>query len=269
MNKIVFKWYKGKAGALTTSWDDATIYDKPLIDILNANKIKGTFNLNSSQFGDKSRKGQERIEADEVKALYEGHEVACHGVTHPFLEQLADDQIHAELLEDRRNLERLVGYPVRGLALPYGTWDNRVLRIAKECGIVYSRPTTQHNGFSLPRDFMDWQTTGHHKSNIAALWDKFIEYSMAAKLFYLWGHSYEFNRDNNWDIIKDFAGKAGKDKNTWFATNMEVYDYVTAWRNLQFSVDIDCVRNISHVTLWYGYDGKTRSIKPGEIQKIG
>lgn len=54
MNKIVFKWHEGKAGALTTSRDDGTIYDKPLIDILNENKIKGTFDLNSKLFENQS-----------------------------------------------------------------------------------------------------------------------------------------------------------------------------------------------------------------------
>ena len=268
MKRIEFRWTEGKAGALTTSWDDGTVHDRRLVEAFNRHGVKGTFNLNSGQFGAKPKAWHARIEASEVKALYAGHEVACHSVTHPSLADLADDQIRTELLEDRRQLERLVGYPVRGMALPNGSWDHRVLRIARECGIVYSRPVTRHNAFTLPLDFMDWQTTTHHKADLSALWKKFMESRKATKLFYLWGHSYEFEDDQNWPLIEDFAALAGPAAGVWHATNMQVYEYVTAWRNLQFSVDMDLVRNISRLTLWFALDGSVRSIQPGEVLTV-
>ena len=268
MKRIEFRWFEGKAGALTSSWDDGTIHDRRLVGIFNQSGLKGTFNLNSGRFGDEPKGWHARVSASEVKLLYEGHEVACHSVTHPSLQELADDQIRAELLEDRRQLERLVGYPVRGMALPNGSWDHRVLRIAKECGIVYSRPVTRHGGFTLPLDFMDWHTTTHHKTDLAALWQKFMESGRPSKLFYLWGHSYEFDQDKNWPLIEDFAALAGNADNVWQATNMQVYEYVMAWRNLQFSVDMDQVRNTSHLTLWYALGGAILMIKPGETVEI-
>ena len=55
------------------------------------------------------------------------------------------------------------------------------------------------------------------------------------KLFYLWGHSYEFKDNKNWHLIEDFAKLAGGKDNVWYATNTEIYNYVTAFNNLQFS----------------------------------
>ena len=50
-----------------------------------------------------------------------------------------------------------------------------------------------------------------------------------AKLFYLWGHSFEFERENNWHVIEDFLTYMKKFSDTiWMATNGEIVDYVTA-----------------------------------------
>ena len=45
-------------------------------------------------------------------------------------------------------------------------------------------------------------------------------------LFYLWGHSYEFDDDDNWDTIEKFLQKAGCRDDVWYATNIEVYDCI-------------------------------------------
>ena len=57
--------------------------------------------------------------------------------------------------------------------------------------------------------------------------DKFLELkSIKPSVFYVWGHSYEFEDDNNWYVIEDFCNKmTGKD-DIWYCTNMELY---TAW----------------------------------------
>ena len=268
MPRVDFRWPGHKVGAVTTSWDDGTIHDRRLVELLNRCGLKGTFNLNSGRLGNKPKEGHEIVSADEVKSLYAGHEVACHSVTHPSLQELADDQIRAELLEDRRRLEQLVGYPVRGFALPNGSWDHRVLRIARECGLVYSRPVTPQQYFTPPLDFMDWQPTTHHKGDLAALWQKFTWCRRAAKLFCLWGHSYEFHTDQNWQIIEDFAALAGREETVWHATNLQVYEYLTAWRQLQFTVDQGLMRNVSHLMLWYSCAGKTGTIQPDESRAV-
>ncbi|MDD3117931.1 MAG: polysaccharide deacetylase family protein, partial [Victivallales bacterium] len=213
MKRIDFAWPQGLSGALTTSWDDGTEFDRRLVEILNAHGIKGTFNLNSGMFGftREQSKWKNYISADEVASLYAGHEVAVHTVSHPWLQRLSDDMIRSEVLEDRRTLEQLVGYPVRGMALPYGTDDERVRAILRSAGIVYVRPVVRNSEpFALPGDFMNWQVTAHHKNDIRLLWKEFVEYhSHSDKLFYLWGHSYEFADNNNWNLIEEFALYAG------------------------------------------------------------
>jgi len=268
MKRIDFAWPEGVPGAFTSSWDDGTIHDRRLIKMLNKYGLKGTFNLNSGRFGAENAGWNSCIVADEVKKLYTGHEVAVHTVTHPWLERQAEDMVLSEVLEDRKNLEKLVGYPVRGMALPMGSYDNRVLAVLRHAGILYVRPTSNNpDKFTLPGDFMVWQSTAHQAADLTALWNEFLTPDRYGnpRLFYLWGHSYEFERDHSWKRIDAFLKKVGKTPKIWFATNMEIYEYVTAWRQLQCSVDVSSIKNCSAVTVWYRYDGKFATIKPGEI----
>ncbi len=35
-------------------------------------------------------------------------------------------------------------------------------------------------------------------------------------LFYLWGHSYEFEADENWNVIEEFAAYTGNRDEIWY-----------------------------------------------------
>ena len=64
------------------------------------------------------------------------------------------------------------------------------------------------------------------------------------KLFYVWGHSYEFATENTWDMIENFCRYMGEHGNDiWFATNIEIYDYINAYRNLEYSADGSMIYN--------------------------
>ena len=255
MKRADFIWPEGKNGALTTSWDDGSIYDRRLVDIFNKYGIKGTFNLNSGKFGlSKEQTGRHGyIDESEVKSLFAGHEVAVHTVTHPWLQRQSDDMILSEVIEDRRKLEEVMGYPVKGLALPFGSQDERVSNILKAAGIKYVRPTAKNiHKFDLPGNFMDWEVTCHHNDNLKLLWEEFIDFDRTTdKIFYLWGHSYEFEYDNNWEHIEEFCEFVSQSDGVWFATNMEVYEYVTAWRKQECSVDGKLLENQSATTVWF------------------
>lgn len=76
MKNFVYCFPGGKPQALTFSYDDGTVHDRRLVEIFNRFGMKGTFNLNSGVVADN------RVLPDEYKELYQGHEIACHGLTH-------------------------------------------------------------------------------------------------------------------------------------------------------------------------------------------
>ena len=60
----------------------------------------------------------------------------------------------------------------------------------------------------------------------SAQWQKFQSRPQPDKVFFLWGHSYEFDQDNNWDLIETFARHVSIEDTVWHATNIKFYEYI-------------------------------------------
>ena len=280
MPDILMRYPGGLAKALTLSYDDGVDTDITLMDILDKHGIRCTFNINSGLFSAEGtvfppEKYHRRMTARQAVEAYSGrpHEVAVHAATHPFLDKIPLSMATWEVIADRRNLEELFGGTVRGMAYPYGAYSDEVVDALRCCGIAYSRTTKSTEGFSIPTDWLRLPATCHHNNpRLDELCDSFLEKKVqhGAILFYLWGHSYEFERDNNWEVIERFAEKMGGKEDIWYATNIEIYDYIQDYNRLQVSVDGSYVYNPTARELFFAY-GKSKtvySVKPGESIKI-
>ena len=255
---------EGKKAALTMSYDDGRDYDKRLVEIFNKDGIKGTFHLNSSRM---TKPGNGCVTLEEIPEVYKGHEVSCHTLTQPFPEIVPETVLVNEILEDRRTLEKACGYTVRGMSYPYGNFSERDIKIYTSCGMRYSRTTISTNGFGLPENFMKWNPTCHHKGKLTELFDALVARTgryLCHDVMYVWGHSYEFENDNNWDVIEKFCSYAGGHGDIWYATNIEIYDYIMASRALMVGVDGKTVYNPSCTPVWVRADGEVVKILPGE-----
>ncbi len=280
MNSLFMRFPGGRIRALTLSYDDAVEEDVRLIDIMKKHGLKGTFNINSSfrltpdrVEHNNAKPWARRMTYEQVSELYaqDGIEVAVHGYSHPFLETLPPAQVALEVLEDRKALEAQFGTIVRGMAYPQGTYSDEVVSVLKSCGIVYSRAVTSTEEFGLPDNWLVWQPTIHHtKKHLFDVVQKFFDKpnDRHPYLFYLWGHSYEFARDQNWDVIERFAEMMGGREEIWYATNIEIYDYVEAFRRLQFSVGMTRVHNPSAIPLWFSLHQKLWCVEPGQTVTI-
>ena len=58
---------------------------------------------------------------------------------------------------------------------------------------------------------------------------------------------------------------AAGDESVWYATNIEIMDYIKALRSLKFSVDRKMVYNPSARPVWIGVDGEAVKIDAGEL----
>ncbi|MBQ2716635.1 MAG: polysaccharide deacetylase, partial [Clostridia bacterium] len=90
----------------------------------------------------------------------------------------------------------------------------------------------------------------------------------SAKLFYIWGHTYEFEGDDNWNVIEEFAEFMGGRDDIWYATNIEIFEYIKDFESLVYSVDGSIVTNPTARTLYYFYNGEIGSIAPGETKRV-
>lgn len=273
---MYLRFPKFRQKALTLSYDDGVTADKRLIDIMSKNGLKGTFNINSGKFSEE--KGGFRLTEEEAVALYSasGNEVAIHGVHHIPLTYIDDVMGINEIFKDRQNLERLFQKPVQGMAYANGVYNDEVVDMLKKCGVLYARTTKSTEAFEIPEDWMRLPTTCHHKNpRLMELAETFLAvpkqrnfWTDRARLFYLWGHSYEFDYDNNWEIIENFAKLVGNRDDVWYATNMEIYEYVRAYKRLQFSSNEDFIYNPSNIDVYVDYFGKQVCVKAGELKTI-
>ena len=225
-----------KKKAITFSYDDGVVQDIRLIELLNKYGLKCTFNLNSELLSKKGmliREGKRiahyKIHTEDVKHIYEGHEVAVHTLTHPNLTQCDDKEIIRQVEADRLNLSELVEYEVVGMAYPCGgvNNDDRVAGIIKKnTGVKYSRTITTNNCFDLQENLNRFNPTAYHLDfeKMMQLGREFVEFKpKEPKVFYIWGHSYEMDYGADyWVKLEEFFKLISNKEDIFYGTNKEV-----------------------------------------------
>ena len=273
---------EGRKKALTLSYDDGVDQDIKLMEILDKHGLKCTFNINSGRFAPEDKVYPEgtihrRMTKARATELYtnSGHEVAVHGTLHPWLETMPTPSVVLDVLNDRKELEEQFGTIIRGMAYPYGTYNDSVVEALRTCGIAYARTVKSTEKFDIPTDWLRMPATCHHKNpRLMELAKKFAESdTRRAQLFYLWGHSYEFEEDDNWNVIEEFAEYMGGRDDIWYATNIEIYDYIDAYNKLMFSADGHTIYNPTLYTICFASGGSSSefieySIAPGQTIHI-
>ena len=120
----------------------------------------------------------------------------------------------------------------------------------------------------MPTDWLRMSATCHHKNpRLMELADKFRAAAPYAlpKLFYLWGHTYEFADNDNWYIIEQFAEKMGGHDDVFYGTNMEIYNAWMDFTRLESTADVRQIFNPSCRSVWIAdAKGQVYQIAPGE-----
>jgi xylanase/chitin deacetylase len=216
--------------ALTFSYDDGIEQDRKLVEIFNKYGMKATFNLNTGIQTPESNFEIEgvyinRMKQEGLEELYRGHEIATHGLTHAAPTGMTKEQLDKEFLTDMSNIERIYGtYPV-GMAYAYGCVDDEVVKYLKSIGIKYGRTVEASHSFEIPKEPLKLKATCHHDDDMLfELAEKFLKAEPKENeqmLFYVWGHSYEFDVNNNWDRIEEFCKMMSGKADIFYGTNRE------------------------------------------------
>lgn len=225
---------QNKLKAVTFSYDDGITQDIRLIELLNKYGLKCTFNLNSELLGNKGilirneqRISHYKIHPEDVKYVYEGHEIAVHTLTHPFLPELDEAQIVHQVEQDRLNLSELAEYEVIGMAYPCGgaNNDDRVAGIIKDkTGVKYSRTITSSNSFELQDNLYRFNPTVSHFEDLMDIGKRFLELKAdKPQILYVWGHSFEMDFEpDNWSKLEEFFKLISNKNDIFYGTNKEV-----------------------------------------------
>jgi peptidoglycan/xylan/chitin deacetylase (PgdA/CDA1 family) len=265
-----------KRKAFTVSYDDGTIHDIRMVETMMRHGIKGTLNINSSGLGANANK----LTVESLVDLIErsGFEIAVHGYRHLSLALVPSGEATYAVMKDRETLEGIFGRVIKGMAYANGSYSDDVVKILECCGIEYSRTTVSTESFAMPTDWLRLPTTCHHKNpKLMELAKKFAEWPESdgyfwrnkPQLFYVWGHSYEFNNDNNWEILEEFCEYIGGREDIWYATNGEIYEYQKAFNSLRTSHDGKILHNPTSIDVYILTAGGNVIIPAGETVKLG
>ena len=268
-NFLRFPGFKYKA--LTLSYDDGLKSDKRLIDIMLKYGLKGTFNLNSGFMLDGVNPDKILLPGEAFE-LYtsSGMEVAVHGSFHLPVDKVPPETAVNDLIKDRVALEKLFKKVIKGMAYPIGTLDDESPSIVEKCGIKYARTIKLTENFELPDNWLKWDpTTRNISPNFMRLAEEFLSLAEnkyfwfnEPKLFFGWGHSFEFYKEEHWEFIENFAKLVGGKDDIWYATNGEIFDYVKAFDRLEFSCDGTLVHNPSSIDVYIKYIGNKEVVVP-------
>ena len=271
---------KGKSKALILSYDDGCVQDRQLVKLMNKYDLIGTFHLNANKLG-----AANYLVKDEIQKLFKGHEVSVHTFNHPGLTKLSIEEIQYEIVEDRKELERLVTYPVRGMAYPFGNHNDTVIEVISKLGIEYARTVNDTYGFEIPENFLKWHPTMHQFSKAYWKANDPLQDSIEINLFYktidsflqtkdlavldIWGHSWEMGSDaKKWTETERFFQVLSHQSDVYYCKQIDLVDYIHAFRNLRFSMNNTTVFNASSLKVFFLYNKEIRSVDPGETIRL-
>lgn len=191
------------------SFDDGTIHDKKLIEILNKYHLKATFNLNSGlddyiwYYGDIEIR---RLKLKENVSLYDGHEVCAHSLTHPRLDECDLRKLDEEVRLDKINLEEIFNRPIYGFATPFETYNENVINKIIECGYSFCRVAdisldSSHfeSVYKIRVDALTFE------NNILEKLEAFNSNGKDEDYFIVAGHSYDYYVNNSWDEFENIC----------------------------------------------------------------
>ena len=261
----------GKRYACTFSYDDGGAQDIRLAELFNKYGIKCTFNLMSKPLNDPNRP----VNLGNLKEIYAGHEIASHTYSHQHLDKMGMKDQYDEMIKDREIIEPAWGQIIRGFAYPFGTFTDDTVAAMKTAGLVYARTVnSQINNFALPTDFARWNPTTHHNESADAIRRFIFNVEKApwraGGLLYIWGHSYELDNPNSPVKWEEFEEKlkvlSEHEYDVWFATNIEVYDYVQAMKAIRMSANGKMLYNPTDTDVWVSNGDE--NVKIGAMQTV-
>lgn len=223
----------GKAKAFNLTYDDGVLQDVRFVALLNQYGLKGTFNLNSGlmenefEWTHESGSVIKRLSKEKAVSLYQGHEIACHTLTHPYMNDLSESEILHELQADKANLEKLFGREVKGFAVPFDYYSERIENCVRQSGFSYARISQESRSFTPQTDYFNWKATVFHTDpELEKLTQQFIESDEELAVFQIVGHSYDLDAENMWDRIENVFRQIAKHDDILPMTTIEIVEYL-------------------------------------------
>lgn len=254
------------------SYDDGLIQDIRLVQLFNQNKIVGTFNLNSAYlgatrnwFGDSVF--QKYIPKDSLLIVYKNHEIAAHGAFHKDFTNISDAEILNEVNSDISVLTKITNREIKSLAYPFGNTNEYVMKVLSTTQITNARTVNDTHNFDLPTNYLIWNPTCHDSKALDYL-NEYIELNKhELSVFYVWGHSWEFDNEKRWNNIVKFCEQIGNKSDIWYVGCGQFTDYIKAIKKVEIQEN-EIINPSENENIWIETSEGFKILKHGEKLKI-
>lgn len=199
--------------AFTTSWDDGHPLDLRVAEVLARHGCAGTFYVPR-----RNAEGHSVLTTRELRTLATGFEIGGHSVDHVRLSRANLDQIAS----CKQRLADELGHEVIGFCYPGGHHDATIRAATRAAGFRYARTIERGpagDPFRVPVSLQLYpharatylKNFARHPASLAELAQLVrapdLESRIASLLaradgvFHLWGHSWELQERNLWDLL--------------------------------------------------------------------
>ncbi len=227
---------------VTTSWDDGSILDLKLGELLTKCGIKGTFYI--PRFSRRITPMQ-KVDLLELAAK---HEIGAHTLNHAHLTLIPQSEAKTEIEGSKLYLEEISGKKLKMFCYPFGEFSEDIKQIVKAGGFIGAR-TVKFNGLKgIPDPYELGITTAasNHQSDESG---EIARYSQAVSIkvlsdwevkakvlfdlalaeggiWHLWGHSWEIDDHNDWNKLESVLSYVSHRPGVIYASNGETLDIV-------------------------------------------
>ena len=167
-----------------------------------------------------------RLSCERIRHLYDGHEVASHTLTHPYMHELSDAEVYRQLKTDKDTLEALFCREVKGFAVPFDYYDDHIANCAKACGFTYARKSECTGNFTPCSDAFHWKSGIYHiDPNLTHFVAAFLNTNEELAVCQIVGHSYDLDAENLWGTMELICAAVSKCDDIWLCTNAELVEF--------------------------------------------
>lgn len=242
----------------TTSWDDGSVLDLKVADLLSRYGMRGTFYIPMvfDGKGGKYAAYDRRLNEEEIRALASSHEVGGHSLSHRRLTDVPSADMPKEIAGSQEFLSTITGHPVKMFAFPGGKYNERVVDTVRQSGFVGAR-TTHKLAVQRPIDAFQMGTTiicqpfpfrkvdathyywrqllnplrAYHPMQFAFTWQAlarrvFRKAYTNGDYFHLYGHSWELEQYGMWGELESFLDFVKSHENVRYETNGEIAEQI-------------------------------------------
>jgi peptidoglycan/xylan/chitin deacetylase (PgdA/CDA1 family) len=227
---------------VTTSWDDGTLHDLRLAELLARYGVAATFYVPVRGFAAESRLS----DADLRSLARAGFEIGSHGISHRLLDELDPHDLELEIGGSKEQLEQIIGVPVLTFCYPNGRHNSRVVETVRSAGYAGAR-TTRMLCSNIPDRFRmptTLQAYPHRRAtyvrnavrggNFTQLWQSysrlcpswvqtgrnlFQDVVGSGGVWHLYGHSWEIEREQLWPQLEQLLQYVSGRKGVAYRTN--------------------------------------------------